>query len=172
VPKFVADSSVSPTGLKWAAPASGGMTLLSTTTTNTGSSYTISSLSTDYIDLYLIWQDLDVSTATAVITMAFASGNSATGGANSDGAVITTLAAAAKLHPDTQTNNNAIACTIHNYAAATEKNLTIAYGGLQTGWRGGGYLGFHSYNAAISSITVALSTGTFSAGTLKIYGVK
>ncbi len=164
------DSSQS-LGIKWAAPSSGGMTLLSTTTTNTGSSYTISSLSTDYIDLYLIWQDLDC-TAGAAITMAFAGGNSATGGVNADGTSIVTLAAAAKLHSDTQSNNNAIACTIHNYAAATEKNLTIRFGGLQTGWRGGGYLGFHSYNAAITSITVAISTGSFSAGTLKIYGVK
>jgi hypothetical protein len=50
VPKFVADSSVSPTGLKWAAPAGGGKILqvvqgnTTTSTTSTSSTYIDSTL--------------------------------------------------------------------------------------------------------------------------------
>jgi len=49
---LTADSSTS-TGLKWATPAAGGMTLLSTTTL-TGSSVTIGSIPATYNDLQLI----------------------------------------------------------------------------------------------------------------------
>jgi hypothetical protein len=52
---LVADSSVSPTGLKWAAPASGGLTysrLASTSGTATSLVYTITS---GYENLYLAW---------------------------------------------------------------------------------------------------------------------
>jgi hypothetical protein len=167
---LTADSTTS-TGLKWATPSSGGMTLLSTTTTNTGSSYTISSLSTSYVNLYLQWEGLSC-TAGAAITLAFASGNASVGGVNQDGTAITVNAAALKLHADTQASGNAISCTIYNYAASASKTVDVRYGGLSAGWRGGGYQGFHSYASAISSVTVALSTGSFSAGTLKIYGVK
>lgn len=155
----------------WATPSSGGMTLLSTTTTNTGSAYTVGSIDQTYVNLLIIWQGLSC-TAGSSITLAFAGGNSSTGGVNSDGTAITTNAAAAKLHADTQAAANAITCLITNYTSATSKNLQIAYGGLSAGWRGGGYLGFHSYDAAISTFTVTLSTGSFSAGSLKLYGVK
>jgi hypothetical protein len=49
---LVADSAES-TGMKWAVPASGSRTLLSTTTL-TGASVTISSISQSYKDLYIV----------------------------------------------------------------------------------------------------------------------
>ena len=49
---LTADSSTS-TGLKWATPASGGMTLLSTTSL-TGATTTISSISSSYVNLFLV----------------------------------------------------------------------------------------------------------------------
>jgi len=168
---LTADTTVSPYKVKWATSSSGGMTLLSTTTTNTGSSYTISSLSTSYTNLYLQWEGLSC-TSGASITLAFASGNASVGGVNQDGTAITVNAAALKLHADTQSSGNAISCTIYNYAASASKTVDVRYGGLSAGWRGGGYQGFHSYASAISEVTVAISTGSFSAGTLKIYGVK
>jgi hypothetical protein len=155
----------------WATPTSGGMTLLSTTTTNTGSAYTISSISQDYINLLLIWQGLSC-TAGSFIRLDFASGNSSIAGVNQDATTITANAASGKLMPDTQSYGNAITCLITNYTAAFEKNLQIAFGGVAAGWRGGGYQGFNSYNAAISTFTVTLSAGSFSGGTLKVYGVK
>ena len=155
----------------WATPTSGGMTLLSTTSTTTGSAYTVSSIDQTYVNLLIVWQGLSC-TAGSVITLAFAGGNSSTGGVNQDGTTITTNAAAAKLHADTQAVGNAINCLITNYTATASKNLQIAYGGLSAGWRGGGYTGFHSYDSAISTFTVTLSSGSFSAGSLKLYGVK
>jgi hypothetical protein len=50
---LTADSSTT-TGLKWAAPSSGSMTLLSTTALNGVSTVTISSISQAYTDLYVI----------------------------------------------------------------------------------------------------------------------
>ena len=155
----------------WATPSSGGMTLLSTTTTNTGSAYTVSSIDQTYVNLLIIWQGLSCTDG-SFIRLDFASGNSSGGGVNSDGTAIAFNAASAKLMPDTQAYGNAISCLITNYTAAAEKNLQIAFGGVATGWRGGGYQGFNSYNAAISTFTVTLSSGSFSAGSLKLYGVK
>lgn len=167
---LTADSAES-TGLKWATPASGGMTLLSTTSTTTGSTYTISSISQDYTNLQIIWQGLSC-TAGAAITLTFAGSNASMAGVNQDGTAITANAAAAKLMPDTQSANNTIACTIFGYTVAACKTLSVQFGGLQAGYRGGGYLGAHFYDQAISTLTVTLSTGSFSAGSLKLYGVK
>jgi hypothetical protein len=54
---LTADSSEA-TGLKWATPSSGGMTLLSTTTLS-GASTTISSISQDYTNLYIVGKGLN-----------------------------------------------------------------------------------------------------------------
>lgn len=168
---LTADSTAA-TGLKWAAAASGGgMTLLSTTSTTTGSSYTISSISSAYNHLQIIWQGLSCTSA-AAITLAFAGNTGATGGVTSDATFTTTLGANAKLMPDTQAYGNTIMCNIFNYTAAATKNIQIAYGGVATGYRGGGYQGFIEYSSAISTFTVAISSGSFSAGSLKLYGVK
>jgi len=167
---LTADSTAA-TGLAWATPSSGGMTLISTTTTNTGSSYTISSIPSGYINLMLIWENVSC-TSGAVINLSFGAGDASIAGVNQDGTAITANATTARLMPDTQATQNTIACTIFNYAAAVPKNLQIAFGAVSSGWRGGGYQGFHSYNVAISSFTVSISTGSFSAGSLKLYGVK
>ena len=166
---LTADTTVSPYKVKWATPASGSMTLLSTTSTTTGSSYTVSSISSSYLNLYIIWDGLSC-TAGSVITFAPAGGSASMAGVNQDPAFIVANAATARLMPDTQASGNAIACTIYNYASANPKPLAVSFGGVSAGWRGGGYLGFHS-SAAISSLTFAISAGSFSAGTLKIYGV-
>ena len=80
---LVANSSTS-TGLEWQTPASGGgMTLLSTTSTVTGSAYTISSLATTYNALYLIWEGLSC-TAGSSITIGFAGGTGTGGGVKQD----------------------------------------------------------------------------------------
>jgi hypothetical protein len=147
------------------------MTLLSTTSTTTGSSYTISSISQDYNHLQIVWQGLSC-TSGAIITLTFGSGATATGGVDQSATTIATIDAAAKLMPDTQANTNAIMCNIFNYTYAGAKNLQIAFGGVAAGWRGGGYQGFTNYNSAVSSLTVTISTGSFSAGSLKLYGVK
>jgi hypothetical protein len=51
---LVADSSVSPTGLKWAAPASGGMTVIASGTESSVATFTISSIPSGYVNLFLL----------------------------------------------------------------------------------------------------------------------
>jgi len=169
---LTADSSTA-TGLKWAAAATGGgMTLLSTTTTNTGSAYTISSLATTYNALYLIWEGLSC-TAGSSITIGFA-GGTGTGGGVTQGAVAIGLSGATnwKIVNDTQASGNCAQMWIYNYAASSAKPLQSVSGGVSAGYRGSGYMGFTDYASAITTFTVTLSAGSFSAGTLKVYGVK
>jgi len=167
---LTADSAET-TGLKWATPASGGMTLLSTTTTNTGSAYTISSLATTYNALYLLWDGLSC-TAGANITIAFASGTAAAGGVNQSATALGLSGAGNfRIVEDTQASGNCAQMWIYNYGSTNAKPLQGVSGGVSAGYRGSGYMGFSNSSSAISTFTVTLSTGTFSAGTLKVYGV-
>ena len=57
------------TGLKWATPVSGSMTLLSTTTLNSGTtSQTISSISSAYTQLYIVVKNMKVSSNGSSLT--------------------------------------------------------------------------------------------------------
>jgi hypothetical protein len=154
----------------WATPTSGGMTLLSTTNTTTGSAYTVSSISADYINLLIMWTG--ACTAGSVLTLSFAGGNSSGGGVKEDGVLTTWTATNAKLMPDTQGAGNVVSCLITNYKESAEKTLQIAFGGVNTGWRGGAAGGFSSYTSAISTFTITLSAGSFSSGSLRVFGVK
>jgi hypothetical protein len=60
---LTADTTVSPYKVKWASPTSGGMTLLSTTTL-TGTTVTISSISQSYTDLLLEFRQVHASNST------------------------------------------------------------------------------------------------------------
>jgi hypothetical protein len=170
--QLVADSTAS-TGLKWETPASGGgMTLLSTTSTVTGSAYTISSLATTYNALYLIWEGLSC-TAGSSITIGFAGGTGTGGGVKQDAVAIGLSGGTNwKIVNDTQASGNCAQMWIYNYAASSAKPLQSVSGGVSAGYRGSGYMGFTDYASAITTFTVTLSAGTFSAGTLKVYGVK
>lgn len=66
---LTADSSTS-TGLKWATPSSGGMTLISTTTLS-GASITLSSIPQTYKDLVLIIRNFKPATDSVEIIMRF-----------------------------------------------------------------------------------------------------
>ena len=65
---LTADSTAA-TGIKWATPTSGSMTLLSTTTLNSGTtSQTISSISSAYTQLYIVVKNMKVSSNGASLT--------------------------------------------------------------------------------------------------------
>ncbi len=166
---LVADSSTS-TGLKWATATSGGMTLLSTTTTNTGSAYTISSLSTSYVNLLILWQGLSCTSGSS-IRMDFASGNSTAAGINQSATALGYSNASFKFVEDTQSSGNCAQMWIYNYSQSATKPVQSISGGVATGYRASGYFGFTDYASPISTFTVTISAGSFSAGTLKVYGV-
>ncbi len=176
------DSSTA-SGLKWDAPAAGGMTLLSTTSL-TGSSVTVSGISQSYIDLYLVVEDL--YTANNQTEVAFRFNADAT--ASRHQAVVTLSTSASQSVSLSSVrwfygvSNSASykkmgVMTIPNYANTT--NLKFGIGNTQgfnaydlanttPNWFYAGY----NQTAAISSFSLFPDSGNFSGGTVKVYGVK
>ena len=172
------------TAPEWATSAAGGMTLLSTTTL-TGASTTISSISGSYTNLLILIYGVTNNTANGNFSLTFNAlgnnnnyyvtqynnnGTTATRNANND-AIFFNLAA--DQYSRTSANNY-IALSVSNYASATTyKGLSLNgyYVGnsFNEGLIGGGGL---NVTAAITQIVLSNSGGTFSAGTCLIYGVK
>jgi hypothetical protein len=176
------DSSTA-TGLKWATASAGGMTLLSTTSL-TGSSVTVSSISQAYNTLQIVVEDLYISTNEESVYFRY----NADSGANRHQQVQSMAASASQPFNLTSVtfaygvSNNAsykkmVIMNIPNYANTTN----LKYGTINT-------TGFNAYNlpegttsfyiagynqaVAISSVYLFPGAGTFSGGTMKIYGVK
>lgn len=176
---LTADSTTA-TGLKWATPSSGGMTLLSSTTLSGGTT-TISSISQDYTDLWLFCNDGSIS-ANAGFSIYF----------NSD---------------TTATNYRSAKCLIDPTAINGEENnnAEVFAAGTSTGWNSSTYFWLHiprysvaenhyaygqarttlsinrtyisnlvwNSTSAITAISFANgSTRTWSSGTVRLYGVK
>ena len=170
------------TGLQWAAPAAGGMTLLSTTTL-TGSSVTISSINQSHINLYVQITGATVSTGSGNLTLKI---NAVTdsfwaAGVDTDGSTGNTFVAAANapmiIFKGTQTGSGAhlISFELSNYTEATFHTIQGAFTSVNAGFRGGYYGGGWSPiagGAAIDDLVIATTAGSFNAGTVKIYGVK
>jgi hypothetical protein len=178
---LTADSTVSPTGLKWATPAGGGasMTLLSTTTLS-GTSTTISSISTAYESLYILAYGMTNTSANGYRQFKPLNTGSIGYGIHQNADTSVTMDTDVFLQQistyQTYTDaNNAVAIRIDNYASTTNyKPFSIQ--GIQNGggspkafWVNGGF----KTNSAIDSVTfIQLGGGSFNAGTVKIYGVK
>jgi hypothetical protein len=186
VPKFVADSSTA-TGLAYAAPAGGGgMTLLNSgNTTLSGSTFTISSISGIYNDLVLNIYGVNPSSATAILTLTFNS-DTATNypHANNDYVPGTSN--------NTMNQENANGITLNRFGRSYLGQNTDnfwrynIFGYTRTGNRtlqetfsqdpASAVVGYGAINyegsSAITEVTLTLDTGTFSAGTLEVYGVK
>ena len=161
------------TGVQWvAAPASGSMTLLSTTTLS-GTSVVLSSISQSYMDLILLINGVYYSangntirinpnnTASAVVASKIEYLNTTATATNIEGAsdnlTISTPASAYKLQ-------------ISNYASATYGKPFILYGSDNTIAK----IEFGDVNltSAITSLNLVLtSTGSFSGGQALLYGV-
>ena len=174
---LTADSTAS-TGLKWATPSSGGsMTLLSTTTLS-GSSTTVSSISSSYKDLLIIVQGI-TSNSHTIINFA-PNGTANFGGlriSTYNGAATTTVLASSNILGNQAYNannsNGVFVLRINDYALTTNYKVCTGSEGFITN---DPYNTSTLYNgalfstSAISSFTCSMS-GTFSAGTIKVYGV-
>jgi hypothetical protein len=172
---LVADSSTA-TGLKWDTPAAGGMTLLSTTTFSTGT-VSLTSINQSYVDLLLVINDMYGTSDGAELDIQFNTSTAANYGIQngttlSDGQtsirvvdMITTAANFYKncsgriLIPRYASADNKF-CQINLSASAAATDLYSVKQGL---WR---------QTTAISSIQLKTSAGTFSGGTVYLYGVK
>jgi hypothetical protein len=170
---LTADSSTA-TGLKWATPAAGGMTLLSTTSLS-GATVTISSIPSTYVNLQLVISQA-YSAATPDLHIQF---NGDTGGnyainygtsmGDGDTKIVIGILGSTSLYYNTY--NSTI--QIPRYSTSDKKLMQTwvsqVSGGTTSGFQ---RTGFWNSTSAISSITIKTSTSTFSGGTVYLYGVK
>ena len=174
---LTADSAEA-SGVKWATAASGSMTLLSTTTLS-GASTTISSISQSYQNLYILSYNV-TSNADAKFRIA---PNGTTNSSTWFGPVSPSTFSyqtgnyyrlnAGSATANTSSNN--FATQIYNYASASYQKPMFTTGSINSVDNGTvfGVLtsgGFNS-NTAISSLVFSPDAGSFTGGTVLIYGV-
>jgi hypothetical protein len=167
----------------WGDVSAGGMTLLSTTTLS-GVSTTISSISSAYTNLQIYIYGITGNTSDAFPRVWF---NSDTGGgfvvgARDDGSSASVYAArATRLNVfawDTLRTNstNAAVINISNYSNTSGRKPLAMYGYcIKSGTTDGisNQTGYFQGTAAVSSVTFDYGgTNTFAGGTVLIYGVK
>ena len=170
----------------WATPAAGGgMTLLSTTTLS-GSTTTISSISQDYKHLHAIIRNFipsvdgynpalrfnGVTTATYNV---FAASTAAA--SMRDLGFDATMMEISQIGQDNGTTNYLGILDIYDYTNTTTwkwlayREMVNRYTNASRFSFGSSYA-FHNNTAAISSLTFLINSGTFSGGTVYLYGVK
>ena len=175
---LVADSSTA-TGLAWSTPASsGGMTLLSTTTLS-GSSISVTGISSAYVNLMIMIENAGLQTTAGVLTANFqtyTTNNFLTSFKSSSTTALNTSSGNIPLSygetADTSQSVNSFVIQVLNYATSARKALnfsgTYYKGGYIGIWGGGAF----EIGGSVSSFQMSTSAGTFSGGTVKIYGVK
>lgn len=167
-PTFVAPGTsgnvLTSNGTTWtsAAAASGGLTLLGTITTTSGSSQSLTSIPTGYVYLLLNWVGVSCSANSTTVTIAASSTNGAAYGTGG-----TFTMDAADLINGAQ--------YIYNYTSAVaagkvlQNNLRNSAG---TGVSVGSGTADTNTAAALNAIRVSVSTGAWDAGSILVYGVK
>ena len=164
----------------WATAASGSMTLLSTTSIS-GASVTVSSISQSYKNLYIEWQnvtqsangtfDIQLNSTNGAHYSAVASTTATSVGGFNDNVLILLRGDDALATG----GNNFGSVFIYNYASTNsiktfqaQSIWTNASSVVRSLSNGGGF----NSNSAVSSLKFNSTTGnTFNAGTLRIYGV-
>jgi len=176
---LTADSTAA-TGLKWATPAAGGMTLISTTTLS-GATVTLSSIPQTYNSLFMVISG--VTNATADGTFRCAPNNSATitnqFGTNAASTVFSSNAEYLRFNSGnmnvTRTlTTNSWSVQIDNYTSTTGYKPFITRGGFfdATTPCAMFFVGNIATNSAITSLVFSNAGGNLSTGTVLLYGVK
>jgi len=179
---LTADSSTS-TGLKWATPSSGGMTLISTTTL-TGTSVTLSSIPQTYNSLKIVIQNYRPAADTYMrcrinsVTSSSYFYNDALNGyyASNNMAAVSYLDLTGTTDTDNSTNANLTILEFDDYTNTTTYKIgtSFYYKEGSNGTDKFGTLGtlYFFDTGAISSIVFSNGTGDFTSGTILLYGVK
>jgi hypothetical protein len=175
---LTADSTAG-TGLAWTTPV-GAFTLLSTTTLS-GASTTISSIAQTYTNLMVFVYGITMS-ADATVTMQPNSVTdkvwqvlnyaNITDGPGATSFYLTSTNGTVEL--ESTSSLNAWSINISNYGSATYKPIHAAGGYVNEAGSTGGLsnTGYFQSTSAITELKFLTSTGTFSGGTVLIYGVK
>jgi hypothetical protein len=175
---LTADSTTS-TGLAWGTVAAGGMTLLSTTTPS-GSSTTISSISQSYKDLVIIAQGISIAQDSSVQLRL----NNATvyNGVDlsSEGSALYNNRATSYINFNpsvgmAQNNTTNAWCIIIKNYANTSYHKPVQYFGRYFNANGSASMvnggGAMVSNSALSSIVLTVDINSFNGGQILIYGV-
>ena len=182
---LTADSAQA-TGLKWATPASGGMTLISTTTLSGTTSTNIGSIPGTYNHLYILIENWGANSGancrfnlyTAGFSVLIDSRTTMTGTTGSvtyqGGATESIIAFNCSAAASTDGFQSAI--YVPNYTSTSSRKTFHYYTGYSDVTNGQGVQfgvsGLRNGPAgAVTSVTVSSSSGNHS-GTVKIYGVK
>ena len=178
---LTADTTVSPYKVKWATPASGSMTLLSTTTL-TGASTTISSISASYKNLYVEVKDFIPSSGNETVRLRV-NGDSGSnyqqatmgGGGDAGNTYAASTIFASNVRTTGTASHNTGFINFPDYANATNFKQWNNWAWFDEG--NAGYWGTTVYGcyykgtiAAISSLTFLVNAGNLT-GTVKVYGV-
>lgn len=174
---LTADSAEA-TGLKWASSSSGGMTLLSTTTLS-GTSTTVSSISQSYKDLYVLVVNQvggggQILLKPNNLSNAYGSGATSNNGGTSSFYTIYNDQLGTNAYANTNNTTNFYQVYINNYASTTAYKPFQYQGGHLTdaNVRHNAFsIGYLQSNDAVTSIVVNRESGSFTAGTIYVYGV-
>jgi hypothetical protein len=175
---LTADSSTA-TGLKWATPAAGGMTLLSTTTLS-GTTTSVTGVSGSYTQLFVRILNPVFNTGGAQIYLGFNSTTSTFWYNNfqSSGTALaantTTTWITNGFNQDNTGGGMIYSCLIDAYATSNRKCFNYYGIGISAGsYRSFGGSGGFGSSTAISSVQISNSGPySFTGGTIEIYGVK
>jgi hypothetical protein len=177
---LMADSTAA-TGLKWATPSSGGMTLISTTTLS-GASVTLSSIPQTYNSLRLVIRNYLPSDDGSRIQMRINSdANTRYGevGVSTGSAAETFASSKIFVSPsaDNAVSTNLSVIDIPDYTnAVTWKQCIVQSISVDattnTSFRYANFYGFYNQTAAITSLLFLPNAGTFTSGSILLYGVK
>ena len=184
---LTADSNEA-TGLKFATPASGGGLTLIETLTLTGSSVTSSTLPTSYKNLYIEAIDYSASTAAMIFmrpnnesgsdyttfSVRFQTSGSNFGPSGSGTATSIPLLDPNDIGMDSTADGNISVANIYRYNDTNTYKLCNVFNHITNSSAVKGttnLVGTLRKEAAITSLTIGTGAGTFSSGTVRIYGV-
>jgi hypothetical protein len=164
----------------WTTVSSGGMTLISTTTLS-GASVLLDSIPSTYNHLQLVVQNYKPATDGQNLFLRFNGDSTANRYNDTNGSAETSDFDDTKV-VITPLNDNSVATglawvNIPNYANTTTwkflNSLALMVNETTTAnYRWANFYGFYNQTAAISSITLAPTSGNFTSGTVLLYGVK
>jgi hypothetical protein len=166
------------TAPEWATASSGGMTLLSTTTLS-GATTTISSISGSYTNLQVQIFNAAASSA-GIVTFGINGDTTHHSQAALSGAGTVYATSLGKGNLTNNANQDAASSggtgnwTVNFYNYASGNRFHYEGGGMfyASGWTSTFLGGAFEGTAGMTSLTITTSAGTFSTGTVKIWGVK